>query len=121
MTQHRNPETGERHFHVAWFRFDPEREGVIDPGLFKNKFKQEARKIEKDFALRELSNDRRPHDRARAGTRNELEESRRLGTDIRAIRTAILDCFEKSDNGKASPPRSARREWSLRTATGAIA
>jgi hypothetical protein len=101
VTQHRNPETGERHFHVAWFRFDPEREGVIDPGLFKNKFKQEARKIEKDFALRELSNDRRPHDRARAGTRNELEESRRLGTDIRAIRTGILDCFEKSDNGKS--------------------
>ena len=101
VTQHLNPKTGERHFHVAWFRFDSERGGVIDPGLFKNKFKQEARKIEKDFALRELSNDRRPHDLARAGTRNELEEARRLGTDVKAIRSGILDCFEKSDNGRS--------------------
>ena len=101
VTQHRKPETGERHFHVAWFRFDPERGGVIDPGLYKLKFKEEARRIEKDFALRELSNDRRPHDLARAGTRNELEEARRLGTDLKAIRSGILDCFEKSDNGKS--------------------
>jgi MobA/VirD2-like, nuclease domain len=101
VTQHVNRETGERHFHVAWFRFDAEREGVINPGLYKVKFKDEARKIEKDFALRELSNDRRPDDRARAGTRNELEEARRLGTDLKAIRSAILDCFEKSDNGRS--------------------
>jgi hypothetical protein len=101
VTQHVNHETGERHFHVAWFRFDPEQGGVINPGLYKNHFKEEARRIERDFALRELSNDRRPDDRARAGMRNELEESRRLGTDLKSIRTAILDCFEKSDNGKS--------------------
>jgi hypothetical protein len=30
-----------------------------------------------------------------------MEESRRLGTDVRDIRNAILDCLERSDNGKA--------------------
>ena len=116
VTQHLNPETGERHFHVAWFRFDPERGGVIDPGLYKLKFKEEARRIEHDFALRELGNDRRPHDLARAGTRNELEESRRLGTDIRAIRSTILDCFEKSDSGKAL--KAALDERGMQLANG---
>ena len=48
-----------------------------------------------------MSNQRQPDDRARGADRKELEESRRLKTDIKAIRTAILDCLETSDSGKA--------------------
>ncbi len=98
---HIDNETGEKHLHVGWFRIDLETERAIDPGLFKNHLKQLSRQLERQFALRELSNDRRPEHRASDAGRNEFEQSRRLGTDINAIRTAILDCFQQSDGGKA--------------------
>ena len=98
---HIDQATGEKHLHVAWFRVDLETMRAIDPGMYKNHLKQLSRRLEKEFALREVSNTRQPHDRARAADRNEFEESRRLGTDVREIRTAILDCLEQSDGGKA--------------------
>ena len=98
---HIDQATGEKHLHVAWFRVDLETMRAIDPGMYKNHLKELSRRLEKEFALREVSNTRQPHDRARAAGRNELEESRRLGTDVREIRTAILDSFEQSDGGKA--------------------
>ena len=94
-------ENGDRHLHAAWFRVDPETNRAHDPGLYKLRLKELARTLEKEFALREVSNHRKPEDRARIADRKEVEESRRLGTDVRAIRTAILDCFEQSDSGKA--------------------
>ena len=101
VSYHINPETGEKHLHIAWFRVDLEAKRAIDPGMFKNHLKQLARSLEKELALRELSSQRQPGDRARGADRKELEESRRLKTDIKAIRTDILDCLEKSDGGKA--------------------
>jgi hypothetical protein len=98
---HINSETGEKHLHVGWFRVDLETQRSIDPGLYKNKLNQLSRECERDFALRELTSRRRESDRANAAGRDEFEEARRLGTDIRTIRAGILDCFEKSDNGKA--------------------
>jgi hypothetical protein len=44
---------------------------------------------------------RQAHDRARSASRNEEEEARRLGIDVRATRTAILDCLEQADSGRA--------------------
>ena len=73
----------------------------IDPGLFKVKLREEARFIEQDFGLRRLDNQRQPHDRARAAKRAEFEQSRRLDTDDRKIRNAILERFEQSDSGRA--------------------
>ena len=98
---HIDQATGEKHLHVAWFRVDLETMRAIDPGMYKNHLKELSRRLEKEFALREVSSTRQPHDRARAAGRNELEESRRLGTDVREIRTAILDSLEQSDGGKA--------------------
>ena len=62
-------------------------------GLYKNKLKDLAREIERDYGLKIISNERQAGDLARAAGRDEFEESRRLGTDLKAIRTAILDCF----------------------------
>ena len=45
-----------------------------------------------------------------------MEESRRLGTDVREIRNAILDCLEHSDNGKAF--KAALEERGLMLANG---
>jgi hypothetical protein len=98
---HIDAASGERHLHCGWFRVDLESMRAIDPGLYKNHLVQLARTLEKEFSLREVSSRRQPHDKARAAERDEYEESKRLGTDVRATRTAILDCLEHSDNGKA--------------------
>jgi hypothetical protein len=98
---HVNEVTGERHMHAAWFRVDVEQERAVDPGLFKLRLKETCRGLEREFGLRELDNHRQPHDRARAADRNEVEEARRLGIDVRAIRNSILDCYQHADNGRA--------------------
>ena len=113
---HIDEATGEKHLHAAWFRIDPETNRAHDPGLFKLRLMEVARWAEKEFGLRELSNQRQPHDRARAPERSEMEESRRLGTDVRAIRTAILDCLERADGGKAF--KAALEEHGLMLANG---
>ena len=113
---HIDEATGEKHLHAAWFRIDSETNRAHDPGLFKLRLMEVARWAEKEFGLRELSNQRQPHDKARAPERNEMEESRRLGTDVRAIRTAILDCLERADSGKAF--RAALEERGLMLANG---
>jgi hypothetical protein len=63
-----------------------------------------------------VSNFRKPEDRARAASRKEQEEARRLGTDDRAIRTTILNCLEAADGGKAL--RAALDERGLMLANG---
>jgi hypothetical protein len=98
---HIDLETGEKHLHAAWFRVDLDTERAIDPGLYKNKLNQLSRECEREFGLRELRSIRPEHDRARAAGRDEFEEARRLGTDLKAIRNGILDCFERSDNGQS--------------------
>jgi len=100
-TFHVDEATGERHLHAAWYRVDVENERAVDPGLFKLRLKELSRTLEKEFALHEVSNHRQPHDRAKTADRDEVEESRRLGTDVRTIRTTILDCLQQADNGKA--------------------
>lgn len=91
---------GERHMHIGWCRIDLENERAIDPGMYKNHLKQLARDFEREFDLRELDGTRKPEDRAKAPGRAEEEESRRLGTNVREIRTTILDCLERADGGK---------------------
>ena len=98
---HVNEKTGEMHAHMAWFRVDAETGTARDPGLFKLRLMEVARASEIELGLRQLDNNRQPLDTARAPERKEMEESRRLGTDVRAIRAAILDCLEHSDNGRA--------------------
>lgn len=96
--------TGERHLHLAWSRIARREDGrlfALDPGLYKLKLKELSRALEKELGLKIVSSDRQPGDRARAAGRDEFEESRRLDTDLKTIRTTILDCFETSDSGRA--------------------
>src|SRR5271165_971416 len=113
---HIDPASGEKHLHVGWFRIDLETMQAIDPGLYKNHLKQLCRKLEKEFCLQEVSNTRKPDDRARAASWKEQEEARRLGIDDRAIRNTILDCLEHADGGKAF--RAALDERGLMLANG---
>ena len=94
----------ELHVHTAISRIACRPGGqlfAIDPGLYKNRLKEISRECERDYGLTVVGSERLPGDRARAASRNEFEESRRLGTDIKTIRTAILDCFETSNSGRA--------------------
>jgi hypothetical protein len=99
---HIDLKTGDAHMHLARSLVAESEDGrlyVKKVGLYKNKLKQLSREIERDFGLKIISNERKH--RARAADPHEHEEGRRLGIDTNAIRDAILDAFEKSDNGKA--------------------
>jgi hypothetical protein len=101
VTFHINEATGEKHWHAGWCRVDLDTMRAIDPGLYKNDLRKLCREQELAYGLRQLDNERQAHDRAPAATQNETEESRRLGTNVRDIRNAILECLEHSDNGRA--------------------
>jgi hypothetical protein len=92
---------GSTHMHVAWSRIDAVQMRAIDPGLFKNHLKEISRALEIQLGLQQVPNERAANDKTRAPQREEFEEARRLNTDLKAIRTAIHDCLQQSDSGKA--------------------
>ena len=98
---------GETHMHVAWSRIDIEQMRAIDPGLYKNKLKEISRELEHELGLTRVRSERYPDNRTRAPGRNEFEQARRLGTDLKAIRNTIRECWEQSDSGALR--RRARR------------
>jgi hypothetical protein len=99
---HVDETTGDMHMHAAWFRIDMETGFARDPGLFKHRLMEVARACEVEFGLQEVSSVRQAHDRARSASRNEEEEARRLGVDVRAVRTVILECLEQADSGPSA-------------------
>lgn len=108
--------TGDMHLHVAYSLVRESDDGqlyVQKLGLYKNKLKGLARELEKDYGLKVIGNERQAGDLARAAARDEFEESRRLGTDIKAIRATILDCLQQSDNGKAFKAALAGQGYEL--------
>jgi MobA/VirD2-like, nuclease domain len=99
---HIDEQTGDMHMHLAYDlirQTDDGRAYVQKLGLFERKLQLYAREVELKYGLQILSNERNPG--ARRADRNELEESRRLDTDIHEIRTAIMQGFHSSDNGRS--------------------
>jgi hypothetical protein len=92
---------GDTHMHVAWSRIDLDKMRAIDPGLYKNKLKEISRELEKEFGLTRVRNERDAEEKTRSPDRDEFEQARRLGTDLKAIRETIRDCWDRSDNGQA--------------------
>ena len=86
VSLHIDRKTGDMHLHLGYSLVREAEDGrlyVQKLGLYKNKLKHLARELEKDYGLKIVSNERQPHDRARIARRGEVEESRRLGTDVR--------------------------------------
>jgi hypothetical protein len=104
---------GATHLHIAWSRVDIEHECAIDPGLYKLKLKEISRELERDLGLTRVKNERDPEQKTLAPGRNEFEQARRLGTDLKAIREDIRDCWERSDNGKSFEAALAERGYVL--------
>ena len=99
---HINEATGDVHLHLAYSLVAQREDGrafVRKLGLYETKLQLYAREVEQKYGLQIISNERRRG--AKRGNQREHEESRRLGTDVHAIRSAILDSFSKSDNGKS--------------------
>jgi hypothetical protein len=92
---------GETHMHVAWSRIDLASLTAIDPGLYKNKMKELCRAFEKEHGLTEVRNERGADNKTRSANRAEFEQARRLGTDLKAIRNTIQDCWQSADSGQA--------------------
>jgi hypothetical protein len=89
------------HLHIAWSRIDLEHGRAIDPGLYKLKLKDISRQLEHEFGLTKVRNERNPEQKTLAPGRKEFEQARRLGTDLKAIRETIRDCWERSDTGRS--------------------
>jgi Relaxase/Mobilisation nuclease domain len=93
--------SGEAHMHVAWSRIDRWKLRAIDPGLYKNRLKEIARELERVLGLPPVGNEPRPGYKTRSAHRNEFEEARRLGTDLRQIRETIRACWDCSTDGRS--------------------
>ena len=114
---HIDLETGDMHLHLAYDLIRQNEDGrayVQRLGKFENKLQLYAREIELKYGLQILSNERKPG--ARRAERNELEESRRLGTDIHEIRTTIMQAYHASDSGRAF--QAAMKEQGFEIAAG---
>ena len=92
---------GESHMHIAWSRIDLASLTAIDPGLYKNKMKQLCRDFEQEFGLTKVANERGEDVKTKSAARAEFEQSRRLGTDLKAIRNTIQECWQSADSGQA--------------------
>jgi hypothetical protein len=108
--------TGEKHGHCMWFRVDADTARVRDPGLFKRRLMEVAREIELEFGLQLVGNKRRSEARASVAERTEIEEARRLGTNIAAIRNTIIECLEQANDGRSF--KSGLRRNGLMLANG---
>jgi hypothetical protein len=111
---HINEKTGDYHIHVAYSlvtRAEDGRYFVQRLGKFENKLQHYAREVEQKYGLQILSNEPRPG--AKRADRNELEESRRLGTDIHEIRTLIMQAYHAADSGKAFAAAMKERNWEI--------
>ena len=92
---------GHEHMHLVWFRIGVDDNHAIDPGLYKKKLKEVCRKLEKEMGLTIVRNERDPDEKTQSAARPEFEQSRRLKTDLNAIREDIRACWDMSDNGRS--------------------
>jgi hypothetical protein len=114
MTFHINMDTGHEHMHVVWSRIDVETMSAVPLPFFKIRLKEVARELEKALGLTVVKNER--DGSVQAPKRNEFEQARRLGVDIKHVRQTIRDCWEHSDNGVSF--RAALADQNLTLAQG---
>lgn len=95
---HADEETGHEHMHVAWSRIDAETMTARPLPFFKERLKEVARQMEKELDLTRVRNER--DSPVQAPNRDEFEQARRLGVDIREVRETIRQCWEQSDCGR---------------------
>jgi Relaxase/Mobilisation nuclease domain len=111
---HRDEKTGHEHMHIAWSRIDVETMTAVPLPFFKLRLKEVCREMEGELGLTRVRNDRDTP--VRAANRDQDEQARRLGVDVREVRQTIHDCWERSDNGASF--RTALADEGLTLAKG---
>jgi hypothetical protein len=94
---HRDEDTGHEHMHIAWSRINSETMTAQPLPFFKLRLKEVCRELESELNLTPVRNERESP--VMAPSRDQEEQARRLGVDIREVRETIRDCWERSDNG----------------------
>ena len=94
---HHDEATGDEHMHVGWSRIDDETMTAKSLPFFKLRLKEVSRELEAELGLTRVRNEREGP--VMAPRRDEDEQARRLGVDIRDVRATIRECWERSDNG----------------------
>jgi hypothetical protein len=94
---HRDAATGDEHMHIGWSRIDGDTMTAKALPFFKLRLKEVSRELETELGLTPVRNEREGP--VMAPRRDEDEQARRLGVDIRDIRARIRECWERSDNG----------------------
>ena len=90
---------GRRHAHVVWSRIDIERMRAINMPHYKSKLREISRELflEHDWDLPRGLQDKRLRDPL-TFTREEWQQSKRVGVDPREIKSALQQCWQASDN-----------------------
>lgn len=96
---HLDLDTGHEHMHIAFSRIDGETMTAKPLPFFKERLKAACRELEKTLNLTRVTNER--DGKVMAPKRNEFEQARRLGVNIRDARQTIRDCFDRSDCGRS--------------------
>lgn len=86
---------GQDHVHVAWNRMDPETGKAAELHYYKHKCTDLARELERDFGLRQLSNDRKKGNLSR----DEEQQALRHGKAPQEIKEELRACWREADNG----------------------
>jgi hypothetical protein len=97
---HKDLRTGDEHLHAAWSRICLDTLTARPLPFFKMRLKTVCRQLEEEFGLAPVPNQRESSIRF-APTRDEEEQSRRLGVNVHDQREIIRACFERSDCGRS--------------------
>jgi len=111
---HRDEDTLHEHMHIAWSRIDAESMTAQPLPFFKLRLKEVCRELEGELNLTPVRNERESP--VMAPSRDQDEQARRLGVDVRKVRQTIRDCWERSDNGDSF--RAALADEGLTLAKG---
>ena len=93
---------GEKHLHVVWDRIDENTLKAVNLFQDRPKCKEVARELEKEFGLQRVRNEKREPERELAApSREEEQQARRTGQDLKEIRAGIREAWEQSADGKS--------------------
>lgn len=90
---------GHEHMHVAWSRIDTDVMRAVPLPFFKERLVEVSRQLEVELGLTRVTSER--DGKTKAPTRDEFEQARRLGVDIKDVREKIRHCWDHSDNGRS--------------------
>ncbi len=103
---------GHEHMHVAWSRIDEETLTAKELRFDHRRLMEVCRELEQEMGLTRVPSTRGERDLA-PPPRDEMEQARRLEIDGKAVRRAIRDAWDASDNGRDFIDELFQRELCL--------